>query len=207
MFAELGASLGVSVLPKGIDLADASDETLIARIGEGSRGGADELFAARHGTVHSGAVFGWVTERVLPDHRWRVAPAPLVELFAAVEGEGATESLVLIPPRQLRKMNSQLRDVAAPGGRVDDVWVRLNPADAARHDVVDGDVVDVRSAHGSTSGPARIDATIVQGAVAIAHGWATPNVCALTSADHGVDALTGMVQQSGVPVTITRVVA
>jgi anaerobic selenocysteine-containing dehydrogenase len=207
MFAELGASLGVSVLPKGIDPDEATDETLIERIGEGSRGGADELFAARHGTVYSGAVFGWVTERVLPDHRWRVAPAPLVELFAAVEGQGATESLVLIPHRQLRKMNSQLRDVAAPGGRVDDVWVRFNPADAAQHNVVDGDIVDVRSAHGSTSGPARIDATIARGAVAIAHGWATPNVCELTSADHGVDALTGMVQQSGVPVTITRVVA
>ena len=205
MFAELGASLGFSVLPKGIDADEATDETLIARIGEGSRGGADELFLARHGVVHSGAVFGWVTDRVLPDHRWRVAPAPLVELLAAVEGEGETESLVLIPHRQLRKMNSQLRDVAAPGGRVDDVWIRLNSIDAARHDVVDGDMVDVRSAHGSTSGTARIDATIAQGAVAIAHGWATPNVCELTSADHGVDALTGMVQQSGVPVTITRV--
>lgn len=207
MFAELGAALGVSVLPKGIDLAGATDEALIARIGEGSRGGAEALLAARHGTVHSGAVFGWVTDRVLPDHRWRVAPAPLIERIAAVERQRDTESLVLIPHRQLRKMNSQLRDVAAPGGRVDDVSVRINPADAELHDVADGDIVDVRSAHGSTSGPVRVDSTIARGAVAIAHGWATPNVCDLTSADHDVDALTGMVHQSGVPVTVTRVVA
>jgi hypothetical protein len=109
---------------QGIDLADATDETLIERIGQGSRGGADALFAARHGTVHSGAVFGWVIDRVLPDHRWRVAPAPLIELLTAVENARADETLVLIPHRQLRKMNSQLRDVAAPGGRVDDIWIR-----------------------------------------------------------------------------------
>jgi len=207
MFADLGASLGVSVLPRGVDLADATDEALIARIGEGSRGGAEALFEARHGTVHSGAVFGWVTDSVLPDRRWRVAPAPLVQLLAEVERGVESEPLVLIPHRQLRKMNSQLRDVAAPGGRVDDIWVRLNPDDAAHHFVADGDMVVVHSAHGSTTGPARVDATVARGAVAVAHGWATPNVCQLTSAQHGVDALTGMVQQSGVPVTITRVVA
>jgi anaerobic selenocysteine-containing dehydrogenase len=192
MLAELGASLGVTVLPKGIDLDRATDENLIARIGEGSREGVDALLAARHGTVHSGAVFGWVTDRVLPDHRWRVAPAPLIELLADVERHGASESLVLIPHRQLRKMNSQLRDVAAPGGRVDDAGVRMHPADAESHDVADGDMVDVRSAHGSTSGPVRVDSTIARGAVAIAHGWATPNVCDLTSADDEVDPLTGM---------------
>jgi anaerobic selenocysteine-containing dehydrogenase len=207
MFAELGESLGVSVLPKGIDVATATDESLIARIGEGSRGGADELLAARHGTVHSGAVFGWVTDRVLPDRRWRIAPTPLLEMLAAVERARADESLVLIPHRQLRKMNSQLRDVAAPGGRVDDITIRLNPDDAVQLGVDDGDLVIVQSAHGSTSGRARVDTTVVRGAVAVAHGWASPNVCDLTSADDGVDALTGMVQQSGVPVTITRVVA
>ena len=207
MFAELGASLGVSVLPKGFTLADATDESLIARIGEGSRGGAAALLAAHHGTLHSGAVFGWVTDRVLADRRWRVAPAVLVELLDVVETQQAGESLVLIPHRQLRKMNSQLRDVAAPGGRVDDVSVRLNPDDAARRTVVDGDMVVVQSAHGTTSGRARVDATMVAGAVTVAHGWALPNVCDLTSADQDVDPLTGMVRQSGIPVTVTRVVA
>jgi anaerobic selenocysteine-containing dehydrogenase len=115
--------------------------------------------------------------------------------------------LVLIPHRQLRKMNSQLRDVAAPGGRVDDITIRLNPDDAVQLGVDDGDLVIVQSAHGSTSGRARVDTTVVRGAGAVAHGWASPNVGDLTSADDGVDALTGMVQQSGVPVTITRVVA
>ena len=112
---------------------------------------------------------------------------------------------MLIPHRQLRKMNSQLRDVAAPGGRVDEIAVRLHPADAAEHKIDDGAPVVVRSAHGSTCGQARIDSTITRGAVAIAHGWASPNSCDLTSADHDIDPLTGMVHQSGVPVTVTPV--
>ena len=206
MFGELGAALGVSVLPKGIDLDDATDESLIGRIGEGSRGGTDGLFAATHGTVDSGAVFGWVTERVLADHRWRVAPAALVSLLATVEREAPPQSLMLIPHRQLRKMNSQLRDVAAPGGRVDEVLVRLHPADGAQYDVADGDEVVVYSAHGSTTGTAHFDAAIARGAVTIAHGWAAPNVCDLTDGDHDVDPLTGMVRQSGVPVTVSRAV-
>jgi anaerobic selenocysteine-containing dehydrogenase len=165
------------------------------------------LLAARHGTVHSGAVFGWVTDRVLPDHRWRVAPPALVELLTAVEGEQPPATLMLIPHRQLRKMNSQLRDVAAPGGRVDDVTVRLHPADAERYTIADGDEVVVQSAHGATNGRADVDATITRGAVTIAHGWATPNVCDLTSGDHEIDPLTGMVRQSGVPVTVTRAIS
>jgi hypothetical protein len=39
-------------------------------------------------------------------------------------------------------------------------------------------------------------------AVAIAHGWAQPNVSALTSTTEAIDPLTGMVWQSGVPVTL-----
>ena len=203
MFAELGAQLGVSVLPKGIGVADASDESLLARIGDTSREGADALLAARHGVVHSGAVFGWVTDGVLPDRRLRVAPAPLLALLDTVERAPESESLVLIPHRQLRKMNSQLRDVTAPGGRVDDVTVRVHPDDAAERGVVDGETVEVRSAHGATRGQARVDSTITRGAVAIAHGWAAPNACDLTSAEHDIDPLTGMVHQSGVAVTVT----
>jgi anaerobic selenocysteine-containing dehydrogenase len=204
MFAELGEALGFSVLPKGIDLDDASDESLLARIGDTSREGADALLAARHGVVHSGAVFGWVGERVLPDGRWRIAPQPLVELFSTIESAHVQPSLALIPQRQLRKMNSQLRDIAAPGGRVDDIAVRVNPDDAHANGVSDGDRVIVRSAHGATRGTVRFDDALTRGAVAIAHGWATPNACELTSADHDIDPLTGMVHQSGVAVTLTK---
>ena len=50
---------------------------------------------------------------------------------------------------------------------------------------------------------ARCDDRIRRGTVSAPHGWDDANVCRLTSAEAGVDALTGMVWQSGIPVTVT----
>ena len=97
------------------------------------------MFAARTGVVHEGPVYGWVHDRVLPDGRWRLAPAPLVEQLADLT---SPPTLQLTPRRQLRKMNSQLRDVAAPGGRTDTVDVAVHPADAAEAGVTDGATVN-----------------------------------------------------------------
>jgi anaerobic selenocysteine-containing dehydrogenase len=196
IFAELAERLGLDVLPRGVDLATATDETLLAQITARSRGGADAVTAARSGTVHSGAVFGWVHERVLPQGRWRLAPPALVAQLA--DALAATpEPLVLIPQRQLRKMNSQLRDV---GERTDPELVYAHPhaVPGAR----DGDRVVVTSPFGSTTGVLHLDDAMAPQAVALPHGWAGTNVCALTDTDAGVDPYTGMVWQSGIPVTV-----
>ena len=60
MFASLGERLGLDVLGGGLTSAVATDELLLRPLAERSRGGADAVFAARHGIVESGAVFGWV---------------------------------------------------------------------------------------------------------------------------------------------------
>ena len=205
MFAELGSRLGGDVLPRGITPATADDDTLIAQIAARSRGGTEAVFAARSGTVFSGAVFGWVHERVLANGRWRVAPPQLVEQFdealaeAQREASGHPDSTILrlIPQRQLRKMNSQLRDV---GERTDEVYVYAHPT--AVSGLPDGATVVVASEFGTVTGVLRIDPTIGPRAVAIPHGWATTNVCALTHTDAGVDAYSGMVWQSGIQVTV-----
>src|SRR5690606_15372704 len=111
---------------------DATDEALLRALTARSRGGADVVMAATSGTVHSAAVFGWVTDRVLPDGRFRLAPAPLVEQLADLERQRADHPLVLVPQRRLRMMNSQLRDVAAVGARTETSGLSMNPADAAR---------------------------------------------------------------------------
>jgi anaerobic selenocysteine-containing dehydrogenase len=200
-FAALGALLGVDVLPRSVPLADATDELLLAQVTARSRGGADEVFAARSGTVHSGAVFGWVHERVLDSGRWRIAPPQLVAQFAAALAEHRarpdTTSLRLIPQRQLRKMNSQLRDV---GERTDDVRVHAHPS--AMGDLAEGARVVVESPFGSTVGVLHLDATLAPRAVSIPHGWDTTNVCALTDTDAEIDPHSGMVWQSGIPVTV-----
>jgi anaerobic selenocysteine-containing dehydrogenase len=101
-------------------------------------------------------------------------------------------------------MNSQLRNIAAPGGRTEDVTVLIHPADAASVGIAPGGRVRVRAAHTGQGVVARAEVTdgIRKGTISLPHGWADPNVCALTSATSGVDPLTGMVWQSGIDVDI-----
>jgi anaerobic selenocysteine-containing dehydrogenase len=207
IFAELGARLDVGVLPRGVDVATASDDSLLAAIATRSRGGTDAVFDARSGTVASGATFGWVAERVLPDGRFRIAPPALVAQLDELEGRSTDASLVLVPQRRLRMMNSQLRGVAATGGRVETGVLSLHPHDAATRGLADGDAVDVVST--VTGAAFRVTASIDDrmrpGAVSMPHGWDDANVCAITSASIGVDPLTGMVWQSGIPVEVRPV--
>ena len=141
------------------------------------------VVGGRHGTVHSGAVFGWVPTVCCPATAV-AGRRPRDRVARASNDNGVSDRWVLIPHRQLRKMNSQFRDVAAPGGRVG----RRECADAS---------CDARSArrgrrrhgrravaHGSTSGPVRVDSTIAprRGGNRTWFG-PSPNVCDLTSAD------------------------
>ena len=101
-------------------------------------------------------------------------------------------------------MNSQLRDISAPGasaGFTESVAVLVHPERAAGLGP-DGTLVTVSSAHGSLTGVLRADDRLHADAVAVAHGWGDPNVSALTSATDDVDPLTGMVRQGGVPVEV-----
>ncbi len=191
-FADLGRRLGVSVLPRGIDPDIATDEDLLALIAERGRSDAATVLAARRGLVgEASPVHGWVLNRVLPDRRWRLAPEPLVEQLADLDHP---EPLVLLPRRQMRTMNGQLRDLGNVGPEV-----LIHPD----HGITDGQPVQVTSAHGELVGTARTSDEIATGAVSIPHGWADPNVCTLTTAEADVDPLTGMVWQSGLPVQLS----
>ncbi|HEX4019174.1 MAG TPA: molybdopterin-dependent oxidoreductase [Frankiaceae bacterium] len=195
MFGALGERLGLDVLGRGQTTATATDESLLLPVAERSRGGADAVFAARRGVVDSGAVFGWVRGR-LPDGRWRLAPAVLVAQLAQASSE-APEQLQLIAHRQLETMNSQLRDLT-------DTAVMVAPSRAAELGG-DGTEVEVRVAGRVVTGIVRGDDRIPHDVVAIPHGWSTPNVSDLTSADDDVDPLTGMVRQSALAAEIRRV--
>jgi anaerobic selenocysteine-containing dehydrogenase len=192
MFAALGERLGLDVLGGGQTAASATDESLLRPLAERSRGGAETVFAARSGVVDSGAVFGWM-RGMLPGGRWQLAPAPLVAQLAEAVPLPAGQ-LQLIAHRQLRTMNSQLRNLTSTA-------VLVDPATAARLGG-DGTEVEVRTASGATRGAVRGDERMPAGAVAIPHGWAAPDVSALTSAAEDIDPLTGMVRQSAIPVDI-----
>jgi anaerobic selenocysteine-containing dehydrogenase len=199
-FAELGRRLGHDLLPDGLTPETCTDDDLLALLADRSASSFAELKAAGTALLASEGTFGWVTRNLLPGGRWRLAPEPLVAALAELADE-APPPLVLIPRRQLRHMNSQLRDGAAGAVRADDADVLIHPADAAAASLRSGETVEVRSAHGSLTGVARVTDDVREGTVAIPHGFVAPNVSHLTDTG-AADPLTGMTRQSGIAVTL-----
>ncbi|HEX4244110.1 MAG TPA: molybdopterin dinucleotide binding domain-containing protein, partial [Acidimicrobiales bacterium] len=201
-FAQLGRRLGLDLL-RGMDPDTCGDDDLLRGVTSRGHLTFDELRAADGPVVADDAVFGWV-ERMLPEGVWRLAPAPLVEQLATLTDP---PSLVLVPRRQPRHVNSAIDD-SDDETRVkkrDQPLIELHPLDAAEAGIADGTVVRVTSRAGSLVGVARVGDIIRRGAVSIPHGYAAPNVSALTSGEWDTDPLTGMVLQSGVAVTLEPV--
>lgn len=214
-FAELGAELGFDVLPRGISLEMADDDLLLDEILRRSRSTAEVVRSAQHGLVESGAVFGWVHDFVLPGGKWRIAPEQLVDQLAfdldqhigahPHERPGSADQFILIPQRRLRTMNSQFRDVSAPGARLEVPSAELSEVDCARLGFCEGDRVRITSEHGELIAVTRISTHVASGCVGLPHGWSAMDVSRLTSTEVDVDRLTGMIRQSGLPVRISLV--
>jgi anaerobic selenocysteine-containing dehydrogenase len=203
IFGQLARRLGIDPMPAGLDVDTATDDDLLARFAARGALPFEDVVASATGVVVGGPRRGWVRERVLPDGRWRVAPPDLVAQLESLTSDGAQpHPLVLIPGRQMRTLNSALRDVAAPGGRLDRNTIVLHPDDAAAAGVTEGGEVVVRSRFGSCAGTCRFDDGLRRGVVHIPHGWNDPGVGFLTSGTKHVDRLTGMPQLTALPVTI-----
>jgi anaerobic selenocysteine-containing dehydrogenase len=78
--------------------------------------------------------------------------------------------------------------------------VGIHPADAAAAGVLDGQLVEIVSEHGTLTAVARTDARLRAGVATLTHGWSTPNVASLLSATF--DPLTGQPVMTAVPVRI-----
>ena len=197
--AKLGERLGVDALPDGCDPQTTTDDELLATLVE--RSGADfDALRRERVIVEQSSVLGWVEQRLLPGGRWRIAPEQLVGQLGQL---AAVPPLVLVPRRQLRHLNSQLRDPGATAGpRPDLPEVLVHPDDAAAAGVTDGEQVEVRSAVGAIRCILRVDPGIRRGALSVPHGYALPNVGGLTSGRVDIDPLTGMVLQSGLAVEL-----
>jgi assimilatory nitrate reductase catalytic subunit len=79
----------------------------------------------------------------------------------------------------------------------------LHPLTAERHGIGDGDTMVVSGPRGEMHIVTSFSAEVHPDSVSMPHGWSQTNVCDLTSA-HEVDALTGMVVQTAIPVDIRR---
>jgi anaerobic selenocysteine-containing dehydrogenase len=190
VLAELGRRLGH-------ELADttgehATDEAMLARLMDGARCSFDEVAAT--GWVERGQDLPapWVERHLERLGGWRLAPRLLVEQLAALEPRA---KLVFIPRRQARRLNSQL------GYLGEDPEVLIHPDDARAAGVADGSPVVVRSDRGELIGVAKVDPSIRRGVVSVPHGHERANVNRLTNKNE-IDVVTGMVQYSGIPVSL-----
>jgi len=187
IIAELGRRLGHELAPEGAD-----DDVMLARIAKRSRCSFDELVAHGWVEVDHDLPAAWVDRHVERLGGWRLAPGLLVEQLAGLH---EPDTLVLVPRRQVRHLNSQFGYLDEPATAL------VHPDDAATARVADGDTVAVRSAHGEIVVTARVDAAIRRGAVSVPHGHQDVNVNRLTDKDD-LDPITGMVTYSGIPVTL-----
>jgi anaerobic selenocysteine-containing dehydrogenase len=193
VLAELGRRLGYDLVAGRSD--DSTDDARLAALAGRGRLPYDELVA--HGwveTLHDVRA-PWVDAHVERLGGWRLAPRLLVEQLDELERADAP-SLVLVPRRQARHLNSQFDLLGEPAE------VIVHPDDARAAAVYDGDTIAVRSARGEIVGIARVDPSIRRGTVSIPHGHQRANVNRLTDKDD-IDLVTGMAHYSGVPVGIS----
>jgi anaerobic selenocysteine-containing dehydrogenase len=202
VFAQLGRRLGIDALPDSLDPDTCSDADIV-------RATVRRTPSPVEGFADGPTVFladdprprGWVREHILPEGRWQLALPELLERLATL---AEPAPLVLTPRRVMRRMNSALRDVHAPGGRLGPTEVWIHPDDAAANGLLGAESLVVRSATGELVAPLRVTTDVCVGTVSVPHGLPTgQNVSNLTTGALGTtEPLTGMVTQSGLPVSI-----
>ena len=218
IFSQLGRRMGTDLLA-GVDPDVLTDDLFLSGVlGHAGLDPAEVAAKGPHG-LEVAHHYDWVAEELLPDGRWRLAPAELVARLRSHDsvrtggdgggdgdGSGAGD-LVLTNRRDVRRLNS-LDYAGAPTGRIDGPQVRLHPTDAGARAVVDGQRVRITSAHGTVEATVRVDDAISAGTVSVNHGrGGASNVAALMSRTVDVDPITGMPHASGVTVAVSAVTA
>lgn len=201
ILSQLMARMGLAV-PEGLpedDRMPGADDAMLARQMAGARCSFEELKA--EGAVSRPLEFpgAWVDRHIERIGGWILAPEPLLDLWArtraADDARFGPPALSFIPRRQRRKLNASLSFLGSPADII------LNPNDAALHGIVHGAPVQVSTESGRIVLTANVTDAIRPGVASIPHGHESANVNLLTSVQ-SVDAMTGMVLYSGIPIAI-----
>ncbi len=163
-----------------------------------------------------------------PSGRIELAPEPITRDVARLrtrldEGawNGAGPEMVLIGRRQLRSNNSWMHNLHALVKGADRCTALVNPLDAERLGLADGERVLLRSAAGELEAPVEVSDEMMPGVVSVPHGWGHdadgarlrvaaehPGVNSNLAADETrVDAPSGNAVLNGIPVTLEPVPA
>jgi anaerobic selenocysteine-containing dehydrogenase len=142
-----------------------------------------------------------------PSGRIELAPEVLVsaldDLRAVLASAQPAPELVLVGRRQLRSNNSWMHTLPGLQGGSNLCTVLINPMDAARLGINDGDDVTLRTDTGATSAPAHVTDEVMPGVVSMPHGWSGTNVNAVVGTD-AIDALSATAVLAGIPVAVSR---
>lgn len=202
MFHSLAAELEIDLVPFASSTDASAEDALLAQVIDRSRSPID-LHSTTSLVVDSGAVFGWVTDRVLEERRWRIAPKPLLDQLTSmveVERDRKRPSVVLLPTRRLRAMNSRFFESESPERDEADRSIHAAPSMVVA--LGSPQQATLTTTIGSVTAPLTADPSLRDDSITLTHGQGDNNVCALTSTDEGVDVLSGMVLQSGFEVSL-----
>ncbi len=194
ILSSLAARAGVDLLG-GVDPDALDDESYLRAIVDRSPLDPDAVFDAGSRGFDLPVEHGWVHETMLPDGRWRVAPATLLERLAAHRGPAA--GMLLTPRREMAWSNS-----VRYGADDRPTELRLHPDDAGAAGLDDGSSATVTTGHGALDVVVVTDARVRPGVASMVHGRRDESPGVLLSTREGVDPLTTMPHASGVPVTI-----
>ena len=158
-----------------------------------------------------------------PSGKIELAPEPIaadVERLRAALDDGASANgkMVLIGRRDLRSNNSWMHNLHVLVKGNPRCTAQMNPADAARLGIADGDVTRVTSRVGTIELPAEVTDTVMPGVVSIPHGWGHDlrGVRLKVAAEHAgansnrladelaLDPLSGNAVLNGLPVAVER---
>jgi anaerobic selenocysteine-containing dehydrogenase len=185
--------------------AEGADDAMLAVLLQGARCSFEEVAAARSVTRPMAFPGRWVDQHIERMGGWRIAPPKLLEFWAEMRAadeavRGQPRPLCYISRRQRRKLNAALSFLGSPADII------LHPDDAAANGISHGQKVRVQTSRGEIFLDANVSDTIRKGVASIPHGHEAANVNCLTSVET-VDAMTGMVRYTGIPIEVAPVPA
>jgi anaerobic selenocysteine-containing dehydrogenase len=204
VLASVARKMGMDIL-SGLDPDATTDVDLLRVMLSRGRGDADAVFASGSHGVAVPHEAGYVAERVLPEGRWNILPAELLNRLEVIDPRPDADSrFVFVCGRQLGRNNS-VYYVPPEKRRGDLPHAAISPSDAERLDLAEGDVVQITSPDGTMTAAARIDASVLDGVVSVTHGYHEAGVGHLMSRSRWVDPLSGQPAMSAIPVTVEKV--
>ena len=197
MFAALSRAMGRE-LPESVDPSDLTDADYLRGVLAHSQLDADDVFAAGPRGVDTPVEHGWVRSELLPDGRWSIAPAPLLDRLAAYH-DPVPAPFVLAPRREMAWSNS-----VAYGAGASAPVVRVNATALPASHGTGAPLVTLGTDHGNVTAAFVTDPTLRDGVISMSHGHVDANPGHLTSGHAAVDRLTAMPLVAGLEVRVTR---